>query len=96
VAQGAAVPVISTLGLGIPIVYVFSAIPCRRLRRQPRPAARQHDRPHLHGSRAKCKRLELLRDIVPELRRVAIVANPEHPGEHLERAYTEETGRSSA
>jgi putative tryptophan/tyrosine transport system substrate-binding protein len=39
------------------------------------------------------KRLELLRDFIPDLRRVAIVANPEHPGEHLERDYSETTGR---
>jgi putative ABC transport system substrate-binding protein len=39
------------------------------------------------------KRLELLQEIVPELRRVAIVGNPEHPGSHLERAFSEETAR---
>ena len=39
------------------------------------------------------KRLELLRDTIPNLRRVAIVANPAHPGEHLERNYTHEYGR---
>ena len=37
------------------------------------------------------KRLELLREIVPGLRRVAVIANPDHPGEHLERAYLQET-----
>ena len=42
------------------------------------------------------KRLELLRDFIPDLRRVAIVANPEHPGEHLERDYSETTGRRLA
>jgi putative ABC transport system substrate-binding protein len=39
------------------------------------------------------KRLELLREIIPGLRRVAIVGNPEHPGVHLERAFSEEAGR---
>ena len=39
------------------------------------------------------KRLELLREIIPELRRVAIVGNPEHPGSHLERGFSEQTGR---
>ena len=39
------------------------------------------------------KRLELLQEIVPDLRRVAIVGNPEHPGAHLERAFSEETAR---
>ena len=36
------------------------------------------------------KRLELLREIVPGLRRVAVIANPDHPGEHLERTYLQE------
>jgi hypothetical protein len=39
------------------------------------------------------KRLELLRDIVPGLRRVAIIANPEHPGSQIERTYSEETAQ---
>ena len=39
------------------------------------------------------KRLELLREFVPDLRRVAIVANPEHPGEEIERRYSEEAGQ---
>ncbi|MCC8953397.1 ABC transporter substrate-binding protein [Bradyrhizobium sp. Pear77] len=39
------------------------------------------------------KRLDLLKEIVPDLRRVAIVGNPEHPGAHLERGFSEETGR---
>jgi putative ABC transport system substrate-binding protein len=39
------------------------------------------------------KRLELLRDIIPSLRRVAIIANPEHPGSEIERTYSEETAQ---
>lgn len=39
------------------------------------------------------KRLEILRDIIPDLRRVAIVANSEHGGVHLERANSEEVGQ---
>jgi putative ABC transport system substrate-binding protein len=35
----------------------------------------------------------MLRDIVPALRRVAIIANPEHPGAQMERTYSEETAR---
>ncbi len=39
------------------------------------------------------KRLEMLRDIVPGLRRVAVIGNPEHAGEELERAAARETGQ---
>ena len=39
------------------------------------------------------KRLELLREFIPGLRRVAIIANPEHPGEEIERRDSEEAGQ---
>ena len=94
VAQGAAVPVISKLGLTVPIVYVFSGDPVSAgfadslARPRDNMTGLTFMAAELNG-----KRLELLREIMPELRRVAIVANSEHPGEHLERAYSEETGR---
>lgn len=37
------------------------------------------------------KRLELLREIMPSLRRVAFLANPQHPGEQKEYAAARET-----
>jgi putative ABC transport system substrate-binding protein len=36
------------------------------------------------------KRIELLRELVPQIRRLAVLARPEHPGEHRERAVSEE------
>lgn len=39
------------------------------------------------------KRLELLREIVPTLRNTAIIANPFHLGEHLERLECEQTAQ---
>lgn len=39
------------------------------------------------------KRLELLREIIPTLRRVAILAYPEHPGEQIELAYSKDTAK---
>ena len=94
VAQGAAVSVISKLNLPIPIVYVTSGDPVAagfaESLAQPRGnmTGLTFMAADLNG-----KRLELLREIIPDLRRVAIVANPEHPGEHLERSYSEETAR---
>ena len=39
------------------------------------------------------KRLELLHEIVPDLRRIAIIANPSHPGMELERRDSENKAR---
>lgn len=35
------------------------------------------------------KRIEVLREIVPQIRRIAVLARPEHAGEHRERAASE-------
>lgn len=35
------------------------------------------------------KRIELLKDWLPHIRRIAILARPQHPGEHLERRASE-------
>jgi len=91
VAQGAAVPILHKLALPIPIVYAFSGDPV---------AAGFADslaRPHrnmtgitLMTAELSGKRLELLKEMVPNLRRVAVLVHPEHPGEPRERAYCEE------
>jgi putative ABC transport system substrate-binding protein len=39
------------------------------------------------------KRLELLREFIPGLRRVAVIANPAHPGEEIERRDFEDAGQ---
>lgn len=39
------------------------------------------------------KRLELLHEILPLLRRTTIIANPDHRGEHLERRGAEASAR---
>jgi len=94
VAQGLAVPVISKLNLPVPVVYVFSGDPVSAglAESLARPRGNMTGITFMAAD-LNAKRLELLRDIVPGLHRVAILANPEHPGEHLERAYSEEAGR---
>jgi putative tryptophan/tyrosine transport system substrate-binding protein len=94
VAQGAAAFEIRGLGLPVPIVYSMSADPVSA------GSADSLARPRgnmtgvtLMAVEFNGKRLELLQEIVPELRRVTIVGNPEHPGSHLERAFSEETAR---
>src|SRR5215204_2622104 len=94
VAQGAAVSTINTLDLPIPVIYVFSGDPVSaglaESLAQPR-----HNMTGLTFMAAELnsKRLELLREMNTKLQHVALIANPEHPGEHLERSYSEETAR---
>jgi putative ABC transport system substrate-binding protein len=94
VVQGAAVPLVYELKLSIPAVYVFSGDPVV--------AGLADSLAHPGGNMTgltfmaaelNAKRLEILRDIVPGLQRVAIIANPEHPGSQIERTYSEETAR---
>jgi putative ABC transport system substrate-binding protein len=94
VAQGAAVSEISKLGLPVPIVYVFSADPVSAglADSLARPRGNMTGLTFM-AAELNGKRLEILRDIIPDLRRVAIVANSEHEGVHLERANSEEVGR---
>jgi putative tryptophan/tyrosine transport system substrate-binding protein len=94
VAQGAAVLEIANRNLPVPIVYTMSADPVSA------GLATSLSRPHgnmtgltLMAVELNGKRLELLQEILPRLRRVAIIGNPEHPGSHLERAFSEETAR---
>jgi putative ABC transport system substrate-binding protein len=94
VAQGAAVSELSRLGLSIPVVYVFSADPVSAglADSLARPRGNMTGLTFM-AAELNGKRLELLHDIIPDLRRVAIIANSEHRGVHLERANSEEVGR---
>jgi len=94
VAQGAAVEVIGKLKLKTPVVYVFSGDPvsaglAESLARPPRGMTGLT----FMAAEFNGKRLELLREFIPGLRRVAIIANPEHPGEEIERRDSEEAGQ---
>ncbi len=91
--QGVAAQV-PQLGLKVPVAFVMSADPVLA-GLAPSLARPAHNMTGLTFMSAELngKRLELLRDIVPGLRRVAVLANPEHPGMELERAAAMETGR---
>jgi len=93
VAQGAAVSVLNNLGVKVPIVFASSGDPVSAgfARSLFRPGKNMTGVTFMADD-LNGKRLELLRELIPDIRRVAIVANPEHPGEHLERAYSERTG----
>jgi putative ABC transport system substrate-binding protein len=94
VVQGAAVPLVYELKLPVPSVYVFSGDPVVAGFAE----SLAHPRGNMTGltfmaAELNGKRLEILRDTVPDLRRVAIIANPQHPGSETERSYSEETAR---
>jgi len=94
VAQGAALFEISNRNIPVPIVYAISADPVSAgfATTLARPRGNMTGL-SLMAVELNGKRLELLQEILPGLRRVAVVGNPEHPGAHLERAFSEETGR---
>jgi putative tryptophan/tyrosine transport system substrate-binding protein len=78
----------------VPVVYVFSADPVEA------GFAESFARPHgnatgltLMSVELNGKRLDLLHEILPALRRTAIIANPDHRGEHLERQNSEDAAR---
>jgi putative tryptophan/tyrosine transport system substrate-binding protein len=94
VVQGAAVPLVHELKLPLPSVYVFSGDPVVAgiAESLARPGGNMTGLTFM-APELNAKRLELLRDIVPGLRRVAIIANPEHPGSEIERTYSEGTAQ---
>jgi len=75
----------------VPVVFVFSADPVEAgfAQSYARPAGRATGIT-LMSVEMNGKRLELLREIMPELRRAALIASPDHRGEHLERENSEE------
>jgi putative ABC transport system substrate-binding protein len=94
VAQGQAVSEIGQLQHPLPIVYVFSGDPVSAgfAESLARPRGNMTGLTFM-AAEFNGKRLEMLRDIVPDLRRVAVVANSEHPGSELEWAYSEVVAR---
>ena len=92
VAQGTAAYELPSLDL--PVIYVISADPVS--------SGFAESLANPRGNRSGLtlmavelngKRLDLLKDVIPDLHRVAVIGNPEHPGAHLERGFSEETGR---
>jgi putative ABC transport system substrate-binding protein len=87
VVQGEAVLEIKSMPLPVPVVYAYSGDPVvaglaeSLARPRPNMTGLTYMAVELNG-----KRLELLREIAPSIRRVALLANPAYPGESGERA----------
>jgi putative ABC transport system substrate-binding protein len=90
VAQGAAVNEVRAMNLPVPVVYAYSGDPVAAGFGESlaRPTGNMTGLTFM-AAELNGKRLELLREIVPSLRRVTLLANPEHPGESGERANSE-------
>jgi putative ABC transport system substrate-binding protein len=94
VAQGAAVGEVRALKPPVPVVYAYSGDPvaagfCEGLAR---PTGNMTGVTFM-AAEMNGKRLELLREFVPGMRRATLLANPEHPGESSERAIAEGAAR---
>lgn len=93
-AKGSATWAVVKGATSVPVVYVFSADPVEA------GFAPSLSRPGgnatgltLMSVELNGKRLELLHEILPLLRRTTIIANPDHRGEHLERRGAEASAR---
>jgi ABC-type uncharacterized transport system substrate-binding protein len=84
--QGTATRQLIKTSATIPVVYVFSADPVLAgiAESLARPGRRMTGIT-LMSAEMNGKRLELLREILPQIGRVAIIASPTHAGEELER-----------
>lgn len=94
VVQGSAVAVVHQLKLPIPAVYVFSGDPviAGLASSLSHPGGNMTGLTFMAGE-LNAKRLQILRDVVPALQRVAIIGNPDHPGSQIERVYSEDTAK---
>jgi putative ABC transport system substrate-binding protein len=83
-------PVVASAGR-VPVVFVFSGDPVEaKLTESVARPTGNCTGISLMAVELNAKRLELVRDINPNLKRAAIVASPAHPGENLEWANTSE------
>jgi putative ABC transport system substrate-binding protein len=92
--QGAAVQIVAGLKLPVPVVYVLSADPVSAGLAD----SLAHPRDNMTGltfmaAEFNAKRVELMHDLIPDLKHIALLGHPEHAGEHFERAYTEEAAK---
>jgi putative tryptophan/tyrosine transport system substrate-binding protein len=78
----------------VPIVFGFSGDPVdgNLVNSYARPGTNYTGMSYL-ASELVGKRVEFLKEVFPDIRRLAILARPQHPGEHRERAASEEAAQ---
>lgn len=89
--QGTATRLLLKVSTPVPVAYVFSADPVLAgLADSIARPSRNMTGITLMSAELNGKRLELLREILPQIDRVAILASPTHAGEELERTNSQE------
>lgn len=85
VSQGAAIRVVQPVAGSVPIVFAMSANPEKAglVESLARPG-RNFTGATFMSYEVNAKRLELLKEAFPALSKIALLSNPEHPGEHIE------------
>jgi putative ABC transport system substrate-binding protein len=86
VAQGAAAPPMRRATTSVPVVFGYSGDPveAKLVDSLARPGGNMTGISYLALDLVG-KRIELLKEVLPGLKRVAVVANPQHPGDQAER-----------
>jgi putative tryptophan/tyrosine transport system substrate-binding protein len=86
VAQGGAAPPMRQATSTIPVVFGYSGDPVEAglVSSLARPGGNMTGISYLALDLVG-KRIELLKEVLPALKRVAVLANPQHPGDHAER-----------
>lgn len=87
VTHGPATSLLQKVSAVVPVIYVFSADPVLAgLAESLARPARKMTGITLMSVELNGKRLEMLREVMPQINRVAIIASPMHAGEELERS----------
>jgi putative ABC transport system substrate-binding protein len=91
VTQELTVFAVQALGLATPVVFGFSGDPVvgKLVRSFARPGGNLTGMTYLALDLVG-KRIELLKEMVPHMRRMAVLARPQHPGEQYEREASED------
>ena len=94
VTQEYAVLAMKQIQATVPVVFGFSGDPveAKLVQSYAHPGTNYTGMSYL-ASELVGKRIEFLKDALPHLRRIAILARPQHPGENRERAASEEAAQ---
>lgn len=94
VSQGAAAVALRRANTGIPVVFGYSGDPVEAglVNSLPRPGGNMTGISYM-TLELMGKRLELLKEVLPDAKRIAILSSPMHPGDRTERQASETAGK---